>query len=144
MTPSALTASSLHLEPGRDEPFGAHARDGGVNFAVWSENAERVELCVFDPEGRIERQRFDLLGPRHDVWSGFLRGAAPGLVYGLRVHGPYDPDHGHRFNPNKLLLDPYAREIVGRFDHGRRAPRRDARSPRAGGCSTRSTTRPPR
>jgi isoamylase len=105
-------SSTLILEPGRDEPFGAQARDGGVNFAVWSEHATRVELCVFDAKGETEVRRFDLLGPRHDVWSGFLHGAAPGLVYGLRVHGPDAPDHGHRFNANTVLLDPYAREIV--------------------------------
>jgi glycogen operon protein len=103
------------LLPGREEPMGALARDGGVNFAVFSQHAQRVEVCVFDAEGTAELRRYALHGPHDGVWSGFLPGAGPGLVYGLRAHGPYAPEQGHRFNPHKLLLDPNAREVVGRF-----------------------------
>lgn len=104
-----------HLDEGRHEPFGAHPRDGGVNFAVFSEHAERIEICVFDSAGAREIKRYPLVGPHDGVFHGFLPGVGPGLVYGLRAHGPYAPEHGHRFNPHKLLLDPYAHEIVGRF-----------------------------
>lgn len=105
----------IALQPGREEPLGALARDGGVNFAVFSQHAQRMEVCVFDAEGGTEVRRYALDGPHDGVWSGFLPGAGPGLVYGLRAHGPYIPAQGHRFNPHKLLLDPNAREIVGRF-----------------------------
>ncbi|MCU7369632.1 glycogen debranching protein GlgX [Paucibacter sp. O1-1] len=103
------------LEPGRHEPLGALARDGGVNFAVFSEHAERIELCLFDAGGQRELRRYALHGPHDGVFHGFLPGLGPGLVYGLRAHGPYEPEAGHRFNAHKLLLDPYAREIVGQF-----------------------------
>ncbi|MBV8035761.1 glycogen debranching protein GlgX [Roseateles sp.] len=104
------------LHPGWHEPLGALARDGGVNFAVASEHATRIELCIFDAEGQRELRRYALCGPSDGVFHGFLPGAGPGLVYGLRAHGPYAPEQGQRFNPHKLLLDPYAREIVGHFD----------------------------
>ncbi len=101
------------LQEGRDAPLGSTARDGGVNFAVFSDNATRIELCVFDAEGHHEMQRWPLHGPVDGIWHGFLPGAGPGLVYGLRAHGPWRPQAGHRFNPHKLLLDPCAREILG-------------------------------
>jgi len=103
------------LSSGRAEPFGALARDGGVNFAVFSDHAERVELCLFDASSARELKRYALHGPQDGVFSGFLDGVGPGLVYGLRAHGPYAPERGHRFNAHKLLLDPWAREIVGEF-----------------------------
>ena len=103
------------LAPGHAEPFGALARDGGVNVAVFSDHAERIELCVFDGSGARELKRYALHGPHDGVFHGFLEGVGPGLVYGLRAHGPYAPERGHRFNPHKLLLDPWAREIVGHF-----------------------------
>ena len=103
------------LNPGRAEPFGSLARDGGVNFAVFSDHAERIELCVFDASGARELKRYELQGPADGVFHGFLEGVGPGLIYGLRAHGPYAPERGHRFNAHKLLLDPWAREIVGRF-----------------------------
>ena len=103
------------LQPGWHEPLGALARDGGVNFAVASEHATRIELCVFDAEGQRELRRYTLDGPFDGVFTGFLPGVGAGLVYGIRAHGPYAPEQGHRFNPHKLLLDPYACEIVGRF-----------------------------
>ena len=103
------------LQPGWHEPLGSLARDGGVNFAVFSEHATKVELCVFDGEGQRELRRYALDGPHDGVFHGFLPGVGPGLVYGLRAHGAYAPELGHRFNPHKLLLDPYAREIAGHF-----------------------------
>jgi glycogen operon protein len=103
------------LLAGRAEPFGALARDGGVNFAVFSDHAETIELCIFDGNGARELKRYALQGPTDGVFHGFLEGVGPGLVYGLRAHGRYQPEHGHRFNPHKLLLDPWAREIVGHF-----------------------------
>jgi glycogen operon protein len=103
------------LDPGRGGPLGAHWDGSGVEVAVWSRHAERIELCVFDPAGERETARYLLPGRSGDVWHGRLPDAGPGLVYGLRAHGPYAPRQGHRFNPNKLLLDPYARELVGAF-----------------------------
>ena len=100
------------LQAGRAWPLGATVDDAGVNIAVFSQHATRVELCVYDAEGRTELQRLPLPGRSGDVFHGHLPGAGAGLVYGLRAHGPWRPDRGHRFNPNKLLLDPWAREIV--------------------------------
>jgi glycogen operon protein len=105
----------LHLEFGRQEPMGAHARDGGVNFAVFSEHAEAIDLCVFDEAGSERRLR--LFGPDDGIFHGFIAEAQPGLTYGLRAHGPYRPEAGLLFNPAKLLLDPWAREIVGTYRH---------------------------
>ncbi|MBC7514254.1 MAG: glycogen debranching protein GlgX [Herminiimonas sp.] len=101
------------LQAGQAYPLGATAPVQGINFALVAPHAERVELCLFDDSGLHERQR--LLLPSFDdgVWHGFLSGAATGLVYGYRVHGRHAPQSGHRFNPAKLLLDPYARDIVG-------------------------------
>jgi len=111
------------LAPGRHEPLGATVRDGGVNFAVFSAHATRVELCLYDASGATEIARHALDGPVDGVWTGFLPGAQAGQLYGWRAHGPHAPREGHRFNAGKLLLDPYAREIVGEFrnlpeDHG--------------------------
>jgi len=104
------------LDEGWPEPIGASVRDGGVNFAVWSDHATRIELCLFGADGVGEQQRLPLHGPFDGVFHGFLPGAMQGLVYGLRAFGPYEPRQGHRFNPRKLLLDPTAREIVGCFE----------------------------
>jgi glycogen operon protein len=106
----------LSLIAGRPWPLGAHWDGSGIHFAVFSAHAQRIELCVFDEQGRRELSRTPLPGHDHDVWHGYLPDAGPGLVYGYRAHGPWRPDRGHRFNPHKLLLDPYAREIVGRFE----------------------------
>jgi glycogen operon protein len=100
---------------GRHQPMGSLARDGGVNFAVFSQHAQQIELCVFDTSGARELRRYPLHGPNDGVFHGFLPGVGAGLVYGLRAHGPYEPQAGHRFNAHKLLLDPWAREIVGHF-----------------------------
>ena len=113
--PDAFLPLPAELLPGRTEPLGTQARDGGVNVAVFSEHAEALELCVFDADGQRELRRYRLQGPHDGVFHGFLPGLGPGLVYGLRAHGPYAPERGHRFNAHKLLLDPYAREIVGHF-----------------------------
>ena len=99
--------------PGRPAPRGAHWDGEGVNFALFSEHAERIELCIFDATGRRELQRVPL-GERTDqVFHCYLPEARPGMLYGYRAHGPYRPEEGLRFNPHKLLLDPYARNIVG-------------------------------
>ncbi|WP_372722519.1 glycogen debranching protein GlgX [Immundisolibacter sp.] len=99
--------------PGKPFPRGATWDGEGVNFALFSEHAHKVELCLFDPSGRRELQRITLPERTNQIWHGYLPEARPGLLYGYRVHGPYDPAHGHRFNPNKLLIEPYAKDIVG-------------------------------
>ncbi|CAG4907823.1 glycogen debranching protein GlgX [Paraburkholderia saeva] len=103
------------LLPGSCYPLGASWDGLGVNFAVFSANAQRLQLCLFDPTGRKELMRFDMPECTDEVWHGYLPGAHPGTVYGFRADGPYQPQHGHRFNPHKLLLDPYARKLVGQF-----------------------------
>ena len=117
-TPAVLPDT---LDEGRCEPLGSCVRDGGVNIAVFSENAWRIECCVFDAQGRRELRRYPLHGPHGGIFHGFLPGAGAGLVYGLRAWGPDAPFQGHRFDPNLLLLDPCAREVIG--------PWRDALSP---------------
>jgi isoamylase len=99
--------------PGHPYPRGATWDGEGVNFALFSENATRVELCIFDPAGRRELQRLEVKERTDDVWHCYLPEARPGLLYGYRVDGPYRPEDGHRFNANKLLIDPYAKSIVG-------------------------------
>jgi isoamylase len=98
---------------GRPEPRGATWDGEGVNFALFSENSEAVELCIFDATGTRELQRVPFRERTDQVWHCYLPEARPGMLYGYRVHGPYAPHDGHRFNPHKLLLDPYARNIVG-------------------------------
>ena len=85
----------------------------GVNFAVFSRHAERIEVCLFDETGQQETARFTLPSCTNGVWHGFVPGLGVGQLYGLRAHGPYQPARGHRFNPAKLLIDPFARAIVG-------------------------------
>ena len=99
--------------PGQPYPRGATWDGEGVNFSLFSGNAETVELCVFDPIGRREVQRIELRERTDDSWHAYLPEARPGLLYGYRVHGPYDPERGHRFNPHKLLIEPYAKHIQG-------------------------------
>ncbi|WP_428992613.1 glycogen debranching protein GlgX [Pseudoxanthomonas winnipegensis] len=100
------------IREGRPFPLGATWDGLGVNFALYSANATRVELCLFDERGR-EAERIVLPEYTDEIWHGYLPDARPGQLYGYRVHGPYAPDAGHRFNPYKLLLDPYAKQIVG-------------------------------
>src|SRR6266853_634689 len=99
--------------PGRPYPLGATWDGEGVNFALYSEHAERVEVCLFDPKGRREIERIELRDRTDLCWHAYLPDARPGLLYGYRVHGPWAPDEGDRYNPHKLLLDPYARMISG-------------------------------
>jgi isoamylase len=94
-------------------PLGATWDGLGVNFALFSAHAAKVELCLFDDSGEQELERVELPEFTDEVWHGYLPDARPGTAYAYRVHGPYEPEAGHRFNPNKLLLDPYARAIVG-------------------------------
>ena len=99
--------------PGRSYPLGATFDGRGVNFALFSANAEKVELCLFDPRGTRELERIVLPEYTDQVWHGYFPDVRPGQLYGYRVHGPYEPGRGHRFNPNKLLLDPYAKQLIG-------------------------------
>lgn len=101
------------VREGLPYPLGATWDGLGVNFAIFSANATKVELCLFDLEGRNELERIELPEYTDEVWHGYLPDARPGTTYGYRVYGPYDPKEGHRFNPNKLLLDPYARQLIG-------------------------------
>ena len=109
----SLSVSSL--QAGRAWPMGVHFDGHGLNVAVFSANATAIELCIFDTEGIREVTRLRLPCRTADVWHGYLPQGAPGLIYGLRAHGPWRPDRGHRFDASKLLLDPCAREIVGDF-----------------------------
>ncbi len=116
LTSDIPTALQGHpLSSGKPHPLGATFNGEGVNFAVFSHHAERVELCLFSDDGRKERARIPLTERDGDVWHIFIAGLHPGAKYGFRVHGPYDPENGHRFNPNKLLLDPYAKRIFGKY-----------------------------
>jgi len=99
---------------GSPYPLGATFDGKGVNFALFSEHAENVELCLYgDTEETVEIAKISLKEKTHQVWHIYLEGLKPGQRYGYRVHGPYEPQKGHRFNPNKLLIDPYAKAISG-------------------------------
>ncbi len=104
---------TYRVEPGSPFPLGATWDGWGVNFALFSANAEKVELCLFDNNGRRELERIALPEYTHEVWHGYLPEVRPGQLYGYRVYGPYEPEKGHRFNHHKLLLDPYAVAIKG-------------------------------
>jgi glycogen operon protein len=98
--------------PGKPYPLGATIDGRGTNFALFSEHAERVELCLFDsPDDATESERITLPERTDMVWHGYLPGIVPGQLYGYRVYGPYDPEHGHRFNPHKVLFDPHAKAV---------------------------------
>ncbi len=107
--------SGIRLGEGRPYPCGATWTGLGVNFSLFSANATKVELCLFDATGENEIARVTLPEHTNELWHGFLPDARPGTVYGYRVHGPYEPEQGHRFNPNKLVLDPYAKSVVGQI-----------------------------
>ncbi|HEU4624713.1 MAG TPA: glycogen debranching protein GlgX [Steroidobacteraceae bacterium] len=109
----------MKIREGLPYPRGAHWDGKGVNFSLFSAHATKVELCLFDAHGTKELERIELPEYTDEIWHGYLTELGPGTVYGYRVHGPYEPEQGHRFNPNKLLLDPYARAHVGelRWDH---------------------------
>ena len=102
--------------PGKSYPLGATWDGKGTNFALFSENATAVELCLFDDED--EETRFELTEVSNFVWHGYLPGIGPGQRYGFRVHGAFAPEEGHRFNPNKLLIDPYAKALDGEIGYG--------------------------
>jgi isoamylase len=105
----------LKFEEGESSPLGAVWDGRGVNFALYSANATSVDLCLFDSTGRRQIERAPLPCRTDLVWHGYVRGLRPGQLYGYRAHGPYEPERGHRFNPHKLLIDPYARELFGRI-----------------------------
>ena len=108
-----LIQTQLIVWPGKPYPLGANWDGEGVNFALFSEHAEKVELCLFDNAGRRELHRVNVREQTDQVWHCYLPEARPGQLYGYRVHGPYEPAKGLRFNHHKLLLDPYAKQIIG-------------------------------
>ena len=121
----------LRVWPGSPSPLGATFDGRGVNFALFSEHATKVELCLFDsPDAQTESHRIALPEKTHQVWHGYLPDLRPGQIYGYRVHGPNEPARGHRFNPRKVLLDPYAKVIARDLAGTMR-------------CSIRSATPPP-
>ena len=107
--------SGIKVWDGRAYPLGSTADEWGVNFALFSQGALKVELCLFDKAGVKETHRFEMAARENNIWHIYLEGVKPGQVYGYRVYGPYEPAKGKRFNPNKLLIDPYARRLVGRL-----------------------------
>src|SRR4051812_47912485 len=107
----------LPPRPGTPHPLGASWDGDGVNFALFSEHATGVELCLYERDGRAEIGRIAVTARSADnVWHVYIPGIGPSTRYGYRVHGPWDPANGHRFNPAKLLLDPYARAVDGALD----------------------------
>ena len=113
----------MRVWPGKPFPLGPRWDGEGTNFSLFSEHAEKVELCLFDEHDR--ETRYELTERTAFNWHGYLPGIGPGQRYGYRVHGPWAPEQGHRFNPDKLLIDPYAKSIEG---------------PSAGTAATRSPT----
>jgi isoamylase len=108
--------SKYRLREGLPHPRGATWDGRGVNFSLFSANATGVEVCIYDAQGAKELERIALPEYTDEIWHGYVEGMGPGDAYGFRVHGPYEPEAGHRFNPHKLLLDPYAREFVGTLE----------------------------
>ena len=103
----------MRVWPGDPYPLGATWTGVGVNFALFSAHATKVELCLFDsPDATQESSRIELTEQTDQVWHGFLPDARPNQLYGYRVHGPYEPQKGHRFNPHKLVMDPYAKSVA--------------------------------
>ena len=100
---------------GNVAPLGSHYDGKGVNFALFSAHAEKVELCIFDNSGAEETERYVINENDNGIWHIYLENATPGLVYGYRVYGRYKPQDGFRFNPNKLLIDPYGKKLVGKL-----------------------------
>lgn len=104
---------STPITEGCPFPLGATWDGQGVNFAIFSAHATKVELCLFDQEGKRELERIELPEFTDEIWHGYLPDVRVGQVYGYRVYGPYEPENGHRFNHNKLLIDPYAKQLIG-------------------------------
>ena len=118
MNQRTLTARAGSLAAGLPAPIGARWTGQGVNFAVFSAHAERVEICLYDPASGLESGRFTLPGRTGNIWHGFVAAplARPGTLYGYRVHGPFEPRSGHRFNSGRLLIDPAALDLVGELE----------------------------
>jgi glycogen operon protein len=104
---------AVRMRSGTPHKLGAQLDGDGVNFGVFSENASKIEVCLFSRDDHSEIARYALPERTGPIWHGYLTGLPAGALYGYRAHGTYAPEHGHRFNPHKLLLDPYAREIEG-------------------------------
>ena len=112
---SVAAEPKIKVLPGSRFPLGATPDGEGTNFALFSENATGVDLCLFDADGK-ETACLPLRETTAYVWHGYLKGVGPGQQYGYRVHGPFAPEEGHRFNDAKLLIDPYARALAGTVD----------------------------
>ena len=112
---TSFLRSNRHVSAGAPYPLGANWDGRGTNFALFSANATKVELCLFDRAGRRELERIVIPERSDDVWHVYLSHVMPGQLYGYRVHGPYAPQAGHRFNPNKLLIDPYSKQLAGQL-----------------------------
>lgn len=106
---------SIKTQPGKSYPLGSTYDGKGVNFALFSAHAEKVELCLFDKSGAQETERYEITENDNSIWHIYLPGIEPGQVYGYRVYGPYKPLEGHRFNPHKLLIDPYGKKLIGKL-----------------------------
>jgi len=105
----------FNVSSGKTYPLGATLDARGVNFALFSAHAEKVELCLFDESGAQEIDRYEILENDNNIWHIYLEGVKAGQTYGYRVYGPYKPEDGHRFNPNKLLFDPYSKKLIGKL-----------------------------
>ncbi len=103
--------TATRMMPGVPHELGATFDGDGVNFALFSAHADRVELCLYDDGGQTETARLTLPEFTDEVWNGYVPGLKPGQLYGYRVHGPFRPEEGHRFNPNKLLINPYTHKL---------------------------------
>ena len=114
-SPTAENLPITAVWPGQPYPRGATWDGEGVNFSVFSARADKVELCLFDTSGKHELQRIELRERTDEIWHAYLPEARPGLLYGYRVHGPYAPEKGDRFNPHKLLIEPYAKHLQGQL-----------------------------
>jgi isoamylase len=112
---TSFLRSNGHVSAGSPFPLGANWDGRGTNFALFSAHATKVELCLFDRDGRREIERVIVPERSEDVWHVYLSHVTPGQLYGYRVHGPYAPEAGHRFNPHKLLIDPYSKQLGGHF-----------------------------
>jgi isoamylase len=103
------------IKEGLPHPRGATWNGEGTNFALFSAHATKVEVCLFSSDGKTETDRIELPEYTNQIFHGYLPDIEPATFYGYRVHGPYEPEAGHRFNPNKLVLDPYARAHAGKL-----------------------------
>lgn len=106
----------LKILPGKSFPQGATWDGNGVNFTLYTENATGVELCLFDAENEDTEIKLKITERTNLIWHIYIEGICPGQLYGFRVYGPYEPQNGHRFNPHKLLADPYAKAMAGKID----------------------------